>query len=80
MNNTEKIVLGGGCFWCIEAIFAQLQGVTQVTSGYAGGHMAEPNYHQVSSGTSGHAEVVQVEFDPSQISFLDIVTVFFYNA
>ena len=76
-TNTENIVLGGGCFWCIEAIFQQLRGVVKVTSGYAGGDMTDPTYHQVSAGTSGHAEVVQVEFNPKEISFADIITVFF---
>lgn len=76
-TNTENIVLGGGCFWCIEAIFQQLRGITKVTSGYAGGDIANPNYHQVSAGTTGHAEVVQVEFNPQEISFADIITVFF---
>lgn len=74
---TEKIILGGGCFWCIEAIFQQLRGVTKVTSGYAGGDMANPNYQQVSTGTTNHAEVVQIEFDPTQILLEDMITVFF---
>lgn len=73
----KKIVLGGGCFWCIEAIFTQLRGVTRVTSGYAGGNTANPTYQQVCSDTTGHAEVVQVEFDPSQIPLADVITIFF---
>ncbi len=73
----ETIVLGGGCFWCIEAIFQQLRGVAQVTSGYAGGNSANPTYHQVSSGNTGHAEVVKVEFDSTIIPLTAIVTVFF---
>jgi peptide-methionine (S)-S-oxide reductase len=73
----EVATLGGGCFWCLEAPFDQLEGVEQVTSGYAGGHVPEPSYGQVSSGTTGHAEVVQVHFDPDVISFRDLLEVFF---
>jgi peptide-methionine (S)-S-oxide reductase len=73
----EVATLGGGCFWCLEAPFEQLEGVEQVTSGYAGGHVPEPSYLQVSSGTTGHAEVVQVHFDPDVISFRDLLEVFF---
>jgi peptide-methionine (S)-S-oxide reductase len=73
----EVATLGGGCFWCLEAPFEQLEGVDQVTSGYAGGHVPEPTYSQVSSGTTGHAEVVQIHFDPNVISFRDLLGVFF---
>ncbi|GAB4424399.1 MAG: peptide-methionine (S)-S-oxide reductase MsrA [Chloroflexi bacterium OHK40] len=69
--------LGGGCFWCIEAVFDQLDGVTDVVSGYSGGHVAHPSYRQVCDGTTGHAEVVQVTFDPTKISFREILEVFF---
>src|SRR5271165_6470551 len=73
----ETVTLGGGCFWCLEAVFERLKGVDKVESGYAGGIVANPTYHQVCSGQAGHAEVVQVTFDPSLISFREIVDVFF---
>ncbi|OGC82223.1 MAG: peptide-methionine (S)-S-oxide reductase [Candidatus Abawacabacteria bacterium RBG_16_42_10] len=73
----EIAVLGGGCFWCTEAVCQRLRGVISVMPGYAGGHTKAPNYESVSMGKTGHAEVIQVEFDPSQISFRDILTVFF---
>ena len=76
-NNTETAVLGGGCFWCVEAVFTEIQGVTVVTSGYSGGHAVDPTYYQVCGEKTGHAEVVQVEFDPTQISFTEILEVFF---
>jgi peptide-methionine (S)-S-oxide reductase len=74
---TEIAVLGGGCFWCLEAIFNQLQGVQNVKSGYCGGHLPNPTYEQVCTGTTGHAEVVRVEFKPSEISFTNLLEVFF---
>jgi len=74
---TELATLAGGCFWCLEAAFEQLKGVSAVTSGYAGGAMAEPTYEAVCSGTTGHAEVVQVTFDPTVIGFRDLLDVFF---
>ncbi|MFL5522263.1 MAG: peptide-methionine (S)-S-oxide reductase MsrA [Gemmatimonadales bacterium] len=74
---TELATLAGGCFWCLEAAFEQLKGVSAVTSGYAGGAMAEPTYEAVCSGTTGHAEVVQVSFDPAVIGFRDLLDVFF---
>ncbi len=74
---TETITLGGGCFWCIEAVFDALQGVLSVESGYAGGTTPNPTYRQVCSGTTGHAEVVQVTFDPAVISLKQILEVFF---
>jgi peptide-methionine (S)-S-oxide reductase len=61
----QTITLGGGCFWCLEAVFEEMKGVVSVTSGYAGGHVANPDYEQVSSGTTGHAEVVQIVYDPT---------------
>lgn len=76
-NNTEIAVLGGGCFWCVEAVFTEIKGVTAVASGYSGGHAVNPTYYQVCGEKTGHAEVVQVEFDPTQISFTEILEVFF---
>jgi peptide-methionine (S)-S-oxide reductase len=76
-SSHERATLGGGCFWCLEAVFEQLDGVSQVESGYAGGHVAEPTYRQVCDGTTGHAEVVQITFDPRVLSFADLLNVFF---
>ncbi len=76
-SSSKVATLGGGCFWCIEAVFDQLDGVTDVVSGYSGGHVAHPSYRQVCDGTTGHAEVVQVTFDPTKISFREILEVFF---
>ena len=73
---TEKIVLGGGCFWCVEAVYQRLEGVKSVESGYAGGHVANPTYHQISNGDTGHAEVIQVEFDPKVITLDAVLKVF----
>ena len=70
-------VFGGGCFWCTEAVFAVLKGVNSVVPGYAGGHTEHPTYREVCSETTGHAEVSKVEFDPSQISYDDLLSVFF---
>jgi peptide-methionine (S)-S-oxide reductase len=75
--NREVATLGGGCFWCLEAVFDDLSGVTDVVSGYAGGNRPNPSYEQVCAGTTGHAEVVQVTFDPKQISYREILEVFF---
>ena len=72
----EKATLGGGCFWCLEALFQQLKGVTEVVSGYAGGYVDNPSYLQVCQGTTGHAEVVQITFDVEVISYRDILNVF----
>jgi len=77
MMNEEIATLGGGCFWCLEAVFKELRGVTGVQSGYAGGHVVNPSYKQVCSGTTGHAEVVQVRFDPAQLDYADLLRVFF---
>jgi peptide-methionine (S)-S-oxide reductase len=73
----ETATLGGGCFWCTEAVFQEVVGVEHVESGYAGGDTPEPTYREVCSGTTGHAEVVQVHFDPSVISYRDILETFF---
>ena len=77
-TKTEEIAtLAGGCFWCLEAVFEQLQGVQQVMSGYSGGHVSNPTYERVCSGTTGHAEVTQVHFSPSIISFQELLGIFF---
>jgi peptide-methionine (S)-S-oxide reductase len=76
-QNFEVATLAGGCFWCLEAVYDQLRGVTDVVSGYSGGQVAEPSYEQVCTGRTGHAEVVQVTFDPSVITFRQILEVFF---
>jgi peptide-methionine (S)-S-oxide reductase len=73
----ERATLGGGCFWCLEAVFEQLRGVAQVVSGYAAGQTPDPTYRQVCSGQTGHAEVVQVTFDPAVLSYGDLLDVFF---
>jgi peptide-methionine (S)-S-oxide reductase len=69
--------LGGGCFWCLEAVYAELNGVVKVESGYAGGEVPNPTYRQVCTGTTGHAEVAQITFDPAVIAFSDLLNVFF---
>jgi peptide-methionine (S)-S-oxide reductase len=76
-GSSETATLGGGCFWCLEAVFENLQGVTAVESGYTGGKIAHPTYAQVCNGDTGHAEVVRVAFDPHVISFEEILEVFF---
>lgn len=76
-QNFETATLGGGCFWCTEAIFTQLKGVESVESGYSGGNVSNPSYEDVCTGETGHAEVVQVKFDPNVISYSDILRVFF---
>lgn len=73
----EVITLGGGCFWCLEAVYDDLRGVTDVLSGYMGGHVENPTYRQVCTATTGHAEVIQVEFDNEVVSLQDILDVFF---
>ncbi len=77
MEKTEIAVFGSGCFWCSEAVFSDLRGVLSVMPGYAGGEKPNPTYDMVCSGTTGHAEVIRIEFDPQQISFSDLLTVFF---
>ncbi|HMQ33182.1 MAG TPA: peptide-methionine (S)-S-oxide reductase MsrA, partial [Chloroflexaceae bacterium] len=74
---SEVATLGGGCFWCLEAVYDQLEGVTDVVSGYMGGHVPNPSYKQVCNGDTGHAEVVQVRFDPARLSFRELLEVFF---
>ncbi len=76
-NNTQVATLAGGCFWCLEAVFDQLKGVEHVESGYAGGTVANPSYRLVCTGTTGHAEVVQITFDPKVISYRELLNVFF---
>jgi peptide-methionine (S)-S-oxide reductase len=76
-KNLETATLGAGCFWCVEAVFDDLKGVDDVISGYSGGHTKNPTYREVCSETTGHAEVVQVKFDPNVISYADILRVFF---
>jgi peptide-methionine (S)-S-oxide reductase len=74
---TETAILGGGCFWCLEAVYQEMEGVTQVRSGYMGGQVANPTYEQVCTGRTGHAEVVEVTFDPAVTSYREILDVFF---
>jgi peptide-methionine (S)-S-oxide reductase len=74
---TEVATFGGGCFWCLEAAFLELDGVLEVQSGYAGGHVENPDYRTVCTGTTGHAEVVQVTYDPGRITYDDLLNVFF---
>jgi peptide-methionine (S)-S-oxide reductase len=76
-NQREVATLGGGCFWCLEAVFDDLRGVESVESGYMGGDAPNPTYRQVCSGTTGHAEVVQITFDPQIVSFRELLEVFF---
>jgi peptide-methionine (S)-S-oxide reductase len=79
MSQAQEIAtLAGGCFWCLEAVFDDLRGVARVESGYAGGRVAAPTYEQVCSGTTGHAEVVQITFDPQTISYRELLEVFFH--
>jgi peptide-methionine (S)-S-oxide reductase len=74
---TEVAVLGGGCFWCLDAVFRGLDGVLSAESGYAGGRSANPSYDEVCSGSSGHAEVVKLTFDPARVSYRDLLRIFF---
>jgi peptide-methionine (S)-S-oxide reductase len=77
MANEQVAIFGGGCFWCVEAVFNRLEGVKKAESGYMGGQVENPTYRQVCGGDTGHAEVVQVVFDPAQISYRDLLEVFF---
>ena len=77
MDNLETATLAAGCFWCVEAIFDDLRGVADVVSGYSGGHTENPTYQQVCSENTGHAEVVQIRFNPSELSFADLLRVYF---
>ncbi len=76
-ENSQIAVFGGGCFWCVEAVFKMLKGVTKVEPGYAGGTIENPTYEEVSGGRTGHAEVIHIEYDPSQVNYDDLMTVFF---
>ena len=74
---SELATFGGGCFWCVEAAFKEIDGVSAVTSGYAGGHVDDPSYREVCTGNTGHAEVVQVEYDPDRIGYDELLEIFF---
>jgi len=78
-SNTETAVFGAGCFWCVEAIYQRVTGVTDIESGYAGGHVQNPTYRQVTSGKTGHAEVIKLEYDPSVISYEELLEVFWHT-
>ncbi len=77
MNNLQTAVFGGGCFWCLEAVFDRVEGVSSVESGYMGGHVDNPTYRQVCGGDTGHVEVVRVAFDPAAVSFNELLDIFF---
>jgi peptide-methionine (S)-S-oxide reductase len=77
MSTTELATLGGGCFWCLDAVYRDLRGVSSVVSGYAGGHVPNPTYEEVCGKRTGHAEVVQIAFDPAEISYADLLRIFF---
>ncbi len=77
-NNFQLATIGGGCFWCLEAIFMEVRGIESVTSGYSGGTVKNPAYREVTTGRTGHAEVVQIKFDPEVIRFKDILEIFFH--
>ncbi|HSP06476.1 MAG TPA: peptide-methionine (S)-S-oxide reductase MsrA, partial [Acidobacteriota bacterium] len=76
-TNLQTATLAGGCFWCLEAVYDELKGVHSVESGYAGGHVDNPSYRDVCTGNTGHAEVVQIRFDPNVVSYRDLLNVFF---
>lgn len=76
-EKTEKIVVGGGCFWCLDPIFSQLKGVRNVVVGYAGGNVASPSYEQICTGKTGHAEVIEITFEPDQLSLNNLLEIFF---
>ena len=78
-SNTETAVFGAGCFWCVEAIYQRVNGVKDIESGYAGGHIQDPTYRQVTTGKTGHAEVIKLEYDPSVISFEELLEVFWHT-
>ena len=78
MDNLQSITLGGGCFWCTEAVYENVEGVTAVESGYSNGHVMNPSYEQVCGGDSGHAEVVKVTFDADRIALADVLEIFFH--
>jgi len=77
MSDPQTIVLGGGCFWCTEAVYKEVQGITDVESGYSNGHAQRPSYEQVCTGTTGHNEVVKLEYDPQQITVRELLEIFF---
>jgi peptide-methionine (S)-S-oxide reductase len=77
MSNIESAIIGGGCFWCLEAVYLNVKGVQHVVSGYAGGKTDNPNYDQVCSGRTGHAEVIKIDYDPSVITYEDLLRIFF---
>lgn len=77
ISGSQVATLGGGCFWCLEAVYQELQGVTRVESGYSGGTVENPTYREVCSGTTGHVEVVQVTFDPRRLHYRDVLEIFF---
>lgn len=77
MENIEKAILGGGCFWCLEAVYQLVEGVTNIRSGYSGGQNSNPTYEEVCNGTTGHAEVVEITFDALKISYKDVLNIFF---
>ncbi len=77
MSDLRKATLGGGCFWCLEAVYQEVDGVESVVSGYAGGHVPNPSYRQVCNGTTGHAEVTQLTYDPAVVSYRDLLEIFF---
>jgi peptide-methionine (S)-S-oxide reductase len=77
MEKIEKAILGGGCFWCLEAVYQLVEGVTNIRSGYSGGQNPNPTYEEVCNGTTGHAEVVEISFDASKLSYKDVLTIFF---
>jgi peptide-methionine (S)-S-oxide reductase len=79
MNELQEATFGAGCFWCVEAVFQELHGVKQVYPGYSGGHIKNPAYREVCNGTTGHAEVARIVFDPSEIAFTDLLRVFFQS-
>ena len=76
MAQTETATLGGGCFWCVEAVYQRVEGVLSVKPGYAGGHVKNPTYKEICTGQTGHAEVAQIEFDPAQVTYEQILNVF----
>lgn len=78
-ENTETAIFGAGCFWCVEAIYERVNGVQSVKSGYAGGHVEDPTYRQVTTGTTGHAEVARLEYDPNVISYEELLEVFWHT-
>lgn len=77
IKNMEQAIFGGGCFWCTEAVFQNLRGVQNVVSGYMGGHKANPSYEDICTGQTGHAEIIKIDYDPEQISFEELLLVFF---